>query len=237
MLPLFISKFQSRISNGTRYNYGIQQVLNCGVFGRPFVKWSPYAIGLLSVLSVCDVGVLWPNDWMDQDTTWHGGRPRPWPYCVRWGPSTLPKRGTAPLPNFWPMSLWQNGWMDQDATWYEGRPRPRPHCVRWTPSSPQKGTGPNFRPLSVVAKRLYGLRCHLVRSYASAQATLCLDGDPTPPKQGHSTPTFRPMYIMAKRSPISASAELVCFSFFITLFLFGFVWQTKLAIRQLLGAR
>jgi len=37
----------------------------------------------LSVLSVCDVGVLWPNGWIDQDETWHGGRPRPRPHCVR----------------------------------------------------------------------------------------------------------------------------------------------------------
>ena len=29
-------------------------------------------------LSVClHVGVLWPNGWMDQNETWHGGRPRP----------------------------------------------------------------------------------------------------------------------------------------------------------------
>jgi len=28
-------------------------------------------------LSVCDVGVLWPNGWMDRDETWHAGRPRP----------------------------------------------------------------------------------------------------------------------------------------------------------------
>jgi len=34
---------------------------------------------------VCNVGVLWPNDWMDQNETWHAGRPRPWPHCVRWG--------------------------------------------------------------------------------------------------------------------------------------------------------
>jgi len=27
---------------------------------------------------------------------------------------------------------------------------------------PQKGHNPNFRPMSVVAKRLDGLRCHLV---------------------------------------------------------------------------
>jgi len=33
---------------------------------------------------VCNVGVLWPNGWMDQDETWHGGRPWPRPHCVRW---------------------------------------------------------------------------------------------------------------------------------------------------------
>jgi len=51
-------------------------------------------------LSVCNVGVglLWPNGWMDQDETWHGGRPRLRPHCVRWGPSCAPtpeKRGHA----------------------------------------------------------------------------------------------------------------------------------------------
>jgi len=42
----------------------------------------------LSVCPVCEVGVLWPNGWTDQDETWHGGRPRPWPHCDRWGPSS-----------------------------------------------------------------------------------------------------------------------------------------------------
>jgi len=56
-------------------------------FERPFVKRFAYAIGplsvclsvclsplsVLSVLSVCYVGVLWPNGWMDQDETWHAG--------------------------------------------------------------------------------------------------------------------------------------------------------------------
>jgi len=39
------------------------------------------------------------------------------------------------------------------------------------PAHPSRGT--NFRPMSVVAKRLYGLRCHLVWRYGLAQATLC----------------------------------------------------------------
>ena len=54
---------------------------------------SPYAIGPLSCLSVCDVGVLWPNGWTDQDETWHVCRPRPWPHCVTWGPSAPSPKG------------------------------------------------------------------------------------------------------------------------------------------------
>ena len=59
-------------------------------------------------LSVCDVGVLWPNGWTDQDETWHG---------VDLG------RGHIVL---------------------DGNPTP-PH---------RRGTAPNFRPMSVVAKRM-----------------------------------------------------------------------------------
>jgi len=52
---------------------------------------------VLPVLSVCDVGVLWPNGWMDQDETWHAGRPWPWPHCVRCIPSCpSPKREQSP---------------------------------------------------------------------------------------------------------------------------------------------
>jgi len=40
---------------------------------------SDRCLSVLSCLSVCNVGVLWPNGWMDQDETWHASRPRPWP--------------------------------------------------------------------------------------------------------------------------------------------------------------
>ena len=56
------------------------------IFGRPFVKRFALCyqtVVCLSCLPVCNVGVLWPNGWMDQDETWHAGRP-------------LPQRGTAP---------------------------------------------------------------------------------------------------------------------------------------------
>ena len=58
--------------------------------------------------------------------------------------------------------LWPNGWMDQDETSHAGRPRPRWHCDRWDPDPQKGGTAPNFRPMSIVAKRLDGSRRHLV---------------------------------------------------------------------------
>ena len=57
---------------------------------------SDRCLSVLSCLSVCDVGALWPNGWMDQDETWHAGRPQPWPHCVTWDPAPLPQRGTGP---------------------------------------------------------------------------------------------------------------------------------------------
>ena len=79
------------------------------------------------------------------------------------------KGGGAPSPIFGPFKLWPNGWMHQDATWYGGRPQPRRLCVRWAPSPlPQSGAEPpNFRPMSIVAKRLYVSGYHLVQRYAS----------------------------------------------------------------------
>ena len=43
----------------------------------------------LSCLSVCNVVVLWPNGWMNQDATWYEGKSRPRRHCVRWGLSPL----------------------------------------------------------------------------------------------------------------------------------------------------
>ena len=108
---------------------------------------------------------LWPNDWMDKDGTWYGGRPRPRRLCDGWGSSYPQKRGHTHLhPIFGPCLLWPNGWMDEDATLYGSRPRLRPHCARRRPSSPRKGhsSSPLFgrcllwlrSPISATAERL-----------------------------------------------------------------------------------
>ena len=47
--------------------------------------------------------LLWPNDWMDQNATWCGGRPRSKRHCLRWETQLPLKRGTSPT--FRPMSI------------------------------------------------------------------------------------------------------------------------------------
>jgi len=52
----------------------------------------------------------------------------------------------------------------------------------------------------------------LGRQVGFGQGDIVLDGDPTlPPKRG-TAPNFWPMSIVAKQSPISATAELLCVS-------------------------
>jgi len=46
---------------------------------------------------------------MDQDETWHWGRPRPGPHCVRWGPTPPSKSGAQAHAIFGPCLLWPNG--------------------------------------------------------------------------------------------------------------------------------
>jgi len=58
------------------------------------------------VLSVCDIGVLWPNRWMNQNQTWHGGRPPPVHHgliVLDGDPPPLAQKGHSP--QFWPMSV------------------------------------------------------------------------------------------------------------------------------------
>jgi len=71
----------------------------------------------LSVLSCLSVTLVYCG----QTVGWRAGRPRPWPHCVRWRPSSPSPKGLTPL-IFGPYLLWPNVWMDQDVTWYGGRP-------------------------------------------------------------------------------------------------------------------
>jgi len=78
------------------------------IFGRPFVKLFALlchrTVVCLSVCLSCNIVILWPNGWMDQDATWYRGRPRSRRHCVRWGLSYFHGKGTAAPPTSRPMS-------------------------------------------------------------------------------------------------------------------------------------
>jgi len=86
-----------------------------------------------------------------------------------------PKRGRNP-PILGPCLLWPNGWMDQDALGMEVDLGPGNIVLDGDPAPlPKKGQTPsNFRPISIVAKRLYVSTIRIPRGTeeTSAQATL-----------------------------------------------------------------
>jgi len=83
---------------------------------RHCVTWGPSSHQRGTSPPQFSADLVWPNGWMDEDATWHIGRPWPRRHCVKWG-SSSPRKGhsTAP-PLFGPCLLWRSGWMYQDAT-------------------------------------------------------------------------------------------------------------------------
>ena len=98
--------------------------------------------------------------------------------------------------------------MHQDANCYGGRPQPRRLCVIWGPCpSPLKGRSPIF----------FG-PCLLWLSGCMDQDATWYEGrprprprcgrwGPAPPKKGAQPHNFRPMFVVAKQLPISATGE------------------------------
>jgi len=95
---------------------------------------------------------------MDQDRTWHGGRPQASGLCVTWGRSTLPQKGRSPI-------FLAHVYCGQTAAWIK---MPlgtevglvlRDIVFDVDPATPrERAHAPpdNFRPMSMVAKRLDG---------------------------------------------------------------------------------
>ena len=163
------------------------------------------------ISATAELLLLWPNDWIHQDTTCMEVdlSPQPTRLCVRRGRSPLPKKGRSP-------QFSARVYCSQTAAWFrmplgmEVGLSPRDFVLGWDPApspkgaepaklsahiycgqtagwikmalgtkiglssdnfvldedpapSPKRGGAPNFRPTSIVAKRLHGSRCHLVR--------------------------------------------------------------------------
>jgi len=138
---------------------------------------------------------------MDQDVTWHGGRPQLRRLCVRWGPSPPHQKGGQAPPQFS-----AHVYCNQTAGWIK-----MPLCMEGTlcymrtqSFSPKRGRSPTFfgpcllRPNSCMVQDAtwYGgkprPRRHCVRWGSSSPL----------PKKGAKPPPqfyFRPMSIVANR--------------------------------------
>jgi len=134
--------------------------IGSAIFGRLFVKRFTlcYRTVVCPVcLSVCDVGLLSPNGWMDEDETWHGGRTRPWPHCVRWGLSFSPKGHIPPFQILAHVCCGQTaGWIKMPLGTAVGL-GPDDIVLDGDPAVPKMGhSTPTFWPMSVVAKQQVG---------------------------------------------------------------------------------
>jgi len=126
------------------------------------------------------------------------------------GDTGLPSTKRTQPPIYGPYLLWSNGSVDQDATWGGGRPRSKRHCVRWGPSSPSPKRGqspPQFSAHVYSGKTAGWIKMPLGTKVGLGPGDIVRWGPAPLPKKGGTVPNFRPVYIVANRSPISATAE------------------------------
>jgi len=100
--------------------------------------------------------------------------------------------------------------MDQDATWYGDWPRPMRHCVRWGLSSlPPKRHSPQFSAHVYCGQTAGWIKMPLGTEVGLCQVHCVRWGPSSPQRKRGTAPNFRPVSIVTKRSPVSATAELL----------------------------
>jgi len=135
---------------------------------------------------------------MDQDETWHSCRPRPWPHCVRWGPSSPPpKGGTASqfsahiccgqMAGWIKMPLGMQVGLSQGHIVLDGDPAPLP----------QRAQPPILA--HICCGQMAGwIKMPLGMEVGLSQGHIVPDGDPAPLPHWGTAPNFWPIYGVAK---------------------------------------
>jgi len=106
----------------------------------------------------CNVGVLCPNGWVDQDETWHAGRPRPGHTVLDGDPAPPLPKGHSPQFSAHIRCSQMAGWIKMPLGMQVG---PGDFVLDGYPAPPPKKGAerrPQFRPMSIVTKRLDGSR-------------------------------------------------------------------------------
>jgi len=190
--------------------------------GRPFVKRFALCYRTLVCLSVChilsclpdcNVGILWPNGRMNQDETWHKVGLGPGHIVLDGDPGPRPPKGHSP-------QFSAHICCGQIARWIKML-LGRKVCINPSdivldgdsaPPSPKRGQSPQFSAHVYGGQTVAWIKMPLGTEVGLDPGNIVLDGDIAPAKKGHN-PRLQPRSIVAKRSPISATAE--------HLFLFG----------------
>jgi len=146
-------------------------------------------------LSLCNVGIFWQTvRWIKMKLGIEVGSPRP--HCVQWGPSSThvycgQTAGCIRIPLGTVVDLAQ-------ATLYQIGAQ-----------LPYKGHTPQFSANVCCGQTAGSIKMQLGTEIGLGPGDTVLDGVPAPPKRGTTPPIFSPMSTVAKRSPISATAELL----------------------------
>jgi len=139
---------------------------------------------------------------MDQDATWYRGRPQPRPHCVRWGPSSTQKGAQQPFKR-----LDRSGchlvWRYTSAL--------ATLCQMGTQLPLPMGHSPQFSAHVSCGQTVGWIKMPHGMEVDLGPGHIVLDGDPASPQRGTAALPllFRPISIVAKRLPISATAELL----------------------------
>ena len=107
--------------------------------------------------------------------------------------------------------LWPNGWMDHSRCHLVPRysSAQTTLCLTGTqlPQRKNKGHSPHFSAHVYCCQTAGWIKMPVGTEVGLGPGDIVLDGDPAPPKKGHSLPNFRPVSVVAKRLPISDTAE------------------------------
>ena len=177
-------------------------------FGRPFVK--RFALCYRTCPSVCNVGVLWPNGWMDQDETWYGDRPRPGHIVADGDPSPPPQRGIA-SPIFGPSLLWPNRWMDKMPLGREVSLGPGDIVLNEDPAPLlKKGhSSPQFSAHVYCGQTAGWIKMPLGAKVGLGPGHIVLDGDSAPPLRKEAPAAPPPIFGLCRLSPNGRPSQLL----------------------------
>jgi len=128
------------------------------------------------------------------------GRPRPWPHCVRWGPSYPALKGAQP-PNFRPISAATNCLHGSRCHIVWRQASTRRLCVRWGPRSPpqKEGGAPKFSAHVYYGQMAEWIKMALRMEVGLSSGDFMLDEEPAPsPKRGRNPQIFGPCLLRPK---------------------------------------